>query len=223
MKKKLLAELAVGLMAIGMMASNTNAAPITKPHTFANGTTTDATQVNANFDTVYTQVNTNSDNIAALQTKGLSTRIVTNGSARNTASPWGSEFITASCGNDEILTGGSCNASHISFSYATTNYGVVRHCLVAGNSIAGASVTDTGFDSASKYGPPITVYAICLSQTGGVIAPSSAMQVQSTTSRSALQTSSNEIGTPDEEAQQAILQIERQMEEYSLAREKGKP
>lgn len=60
-------------------------AKITKPHNFQNGTKANANEVNANFDTVYNEVNGNldSDNVkdgglSIAKTSGLETRLATN-------------------------------------------------------------------------------------------------------------------------------------------------
>src|SRR5690242_7983181 len=44
------------------------AGSIVKPYTFTNGSTADANQVNADFDTVYSQTNKNTANISSLST-----------------------------------------------------------------------------------------------------------------------------------------------------------
>lgn len=53
LKKSLLTMAAVVALSIGQASAET----ITKPHTFSSGTTIKSSEVNANFDTVYTQVN----------------------------------------------------------------------------------------------------------------------------------------------------------------------
>jgi len=54
------------IIQIIFLSAFANAEDILKPYTFTNGTTADATQVNANFDTVYSRTNNNTRDISTL-------------------------------------------------------------------------------------------------------------------------------------------------------------
>ncbi len=73
-----------------------------------------------------------------------------------------SEVITVSCNWDEVLTGGSCGAYSMNNNSSTTNWGVVHECGLAGNTVVGAAYSWFLLHDNNKYGPPISVYAICL-------------------------------------------------------------
>lgn len=146
---------------------------ISKPYTFSNGGTADANQVNANFDTIYQQTNVNSANIATA-VKSVKFRNVTASYAYNAGNYIGSLVPVAACGTGEVLTGGTCSCSHASFNSATTNFGLLWNCDMVGNAVLGMCGTNAIVYSSAKYGPPITVTAVCASVTsvGGVAAKS---------------------------------------------------
>lgn len=148
-------------MALATVAA---AGSINKPYTFSNGGTADANQVNANFDRVYQQTNVNSANIATA-VKSLNIRKVTVSQAYNAANYVGSQVPTAACGAGEVLTGGTCSCTHDSFNSVTTNYGLLWNCMIIGNSVVGMCGTNAISYSATKFGPPITVTAVCASVT----------------------------------------------------------
>lgn len=140
------------------------AGSITKPYTFANGAPADANQVNANFDTVYQQTNRNSSDIA-VAVRSVNLRKVIVSRPYNATNYIGSEVPNAACGAGEVLTGGSCSCTHDSFSAATTNYGLVWTCDFIGNSVLGMCGANSTVMSTYKFGPPITVTAVCASVT----------------------------------------------------------
>lgn len=139
-------------------------ATITKPYTFSNGATADANQVNANFNTVYQQTNVNTANIATA-INSITARKVNVSSPYNSSNFVASQALTAICGTGEVLTGGSCSCTHSSMNTATTNYGLVWGCETIGNSIVGMCGTNAITYSQTKYGPPITITAVCASIT----------------------------------------------------------
>ena len=81
----------------------------------------------------------------------------------NTSLSAGSEAVVATCLANEYLTGGTCSCYSGEFDSSTTNSGTVFVCEVAGNHIVGACTADYGIWDDLKYGPPITVHAICIS------------------------------------------------------------
>ncbi len=97
-----------------------------------------------------------------LNTAELNTTTRTNYSDKGTS--YGSqvsEVITVSCNNDELITGGSCSSQSDDNDSSTTNWGVLHSCTIAGNSIIGSAYADALVYDANKFGPAITVYAIC--------------------------------------------------------------
>ncbi|SHH63448.1 carbohydrate-binding protein [Desulfofustis glycolicus] len=81
---------------------------------------------------------------------------------QNTASSITSEFGTVECNVGETLISATCSAAAPSFDNSTTNYGVLWTCDIAGNTAYGASSADALFFDDTLYGPPITIYAVCL-------------------------------------------------------------
>ena len=164
-----------GIIQVIFITAFAVAANITKPNTFTNGTTADASQVNANFDTAYGQINKNTANISTLATSvanaitNFSTRTVSSGYPYYASTPYTSNTSTTTCGTGEIITGGTCTCNHTSFSSATTNWGVLVFCSISGNSVLGACFSDNSV-ATYKFGPPITTYAVCAStnKTGSI-------------------------------------------------------
>jgi len=209
-----------GIIQVIFITAFAVAANITKPNTFTNGTTADASQVNANFDTAYGQINKNTANISTLATSvanaftGLSTRIVTNGYAYNASNYIGSQISATSCGTGEIITGGTCSCEHTNYRSTTTNFGIASHCGFAGNTIIGFCVTDYGSEYTYKYGPPITTYAVCMSvNTAG------AVPLAKIVTKSAEAINSE---PPNAELEAAIEKMKREMEEYVRMRQDTK-
>lgn len=159
-----------------LLATFASAADIIKPYTFVNGATADANQVNANFDTVYGQTNINTSNINMLANSnitGISSRIVSSGSAYYASGANVSALSVTSCAADEYITGGSCSCTHANFNSTTTNWGVVNYCSPVGNSMVGSCFADAITYNQYKFGPPITTYSICatISKTLGKTVP----------------------------------------------------
>jgi hypothetical protein len=95
---------------------------------------------------------------------GLETQSFTTTSLGYTGFANVSEVLTATCPTDSILTGGGvvCNAGGLE-DWGTTNFGVVSGSTPAGNSYIGLCSADALTFNSAKFGPPIRVYATCLS------------------------------------------------------------
>ncbi len=97
----------------------------------------------------------------------LSTRTVTAGYSKGTSyQSYYSEIAAASCGLNEALVGGGVECNHKYMSLSTTNTGTIKTAIPVGRTYMGTCTADQGSAtySTSKYGPAITVYAICLSK-----------------------------------------------------------
>ena len=92
----------------------------------------------------------------------LNTTIRTNYSDSGTSYGSGiSEVISLTCNADEIITGGTCEATSENMNSDTTNWGVVDFCSIVDNSIIGSGVAWTMLHDPNKDGPAFTVYAVC--------------------------------------------------------------
>ncbi len=96
-------------------------------------------------------------------TSTLNTVVRSQVSSRNTANYIGSEIVISSCSVGEVLTGATCSSFSDNFNSSTTNFGVVWTCEIVGNSVLGVALASDLAMSVSKYGPPVTVYAVCAS------------------------------------------------------------
>lgn len=134
-----------------------------------------------------------------------STRIATAESNYNPYASYVSDIVVASCNIDELLVGGTCSSSSLGFDSFTTNYGVIRYCNISGASVIGGAVSDAGADSASKYGPPIKAYAICLTIGTASADSSTAMKVVSDSSTST-------------DLKKMISELKANLEEYETLR-----
>lgn len=124
-------------------------------------------------------------------------KYISNGNAES----WSvSGLKMSSCLNGETLTGGSCSASSTRHDSSITNWGVLWICDIVGNSIIGASVADHLGDN-RKYGPPITVNAVCTS--------TNSMSTREATKHSS-QEGANEQIQP--EVQAAMMALTEQLE-----------
>lgn len=121
------------------------------PNVFENGTVADADKINENFTALGTAI----DNIA------MSTTIRTVFSDKNTENSGGSEILNIACNAGEILIGGGCACSSNNHDYSTTNWGNLIYCYPYATSYIGGCFTSFSDWDNSKYGPAITVYAIC--------------------------------------------------------------
>ena len=123
-KKRLISSLiVVGLLLSIVVIAGT----VTKPHTFSDGTVISASQVNANFDTLFTLVNGNltSENIASIDASDITTgtidaaRIPNLDASKITAGTIDSSRIatstTAAPSKIILFTGGSSKGSGINF------------------------------------------------------------------------------------------------------------
>lgn len=72
-----------------------------------------------------------------------------------------SEVVTATCPTGSIMTGGGVRCNSDAFNSATTNFGVINASTPAGNSYLGACTSEGITYSTLKYGPAVTVYAVC--------------------------------------------------------------
>jgi len=136
----------------------------------------------------------------------LTTIVRMNYSSYDSSNNFGSEVITASCFSGEVLTGGGCDCwGNYTWNASTTNYGQMNSCAPAGNSMIGSCFTSVSDASLLKFGPPVTVYAVCAPSTLPSSAQASALTA-SVLSESSLQ-SDNKSGTPDAAAQSMIDSI----------------
>lgn len=139
------------IISLFVAASTTYAAP----YTFSEGEVVSASKMNANFSALESAINSSSN---------ISRRVVIESAVKGISYSWYfSEMITASCGANEILSGGSCSCAHNDWNSSTTNTGAVSFCDFFGNTVLGSCESDGYFGDSNKYGPPITVYAVCLS------------------------------------------------------------
>jgi hypothetical protein len=72
-----------------------------------------------------------------------------------------SEVATATCPTESIMTGGGVQCSSDNFNSSTTNFGVINSSAPAGNSYLGGCYADALSYSTLKFGPAITVFAVC--------------------------------------------------------------
>jgi len=91
----------------------------------------------------------------------LSTVKVFSSSDRNLSFNVASETILATCPPKSIVTGGGVDCLSLNFDSSTTNYGVVITSNPVGNGYVGTCGADGLFYDNNKFGPPITVFALC--------------------------------------------------------------
>lgn len=73
-----------------------------------------------------------------------------------------SESIVATCPIGSVMTGGGVKCSSDNANFSTTNFGVINWSIPTGNSFLGSCSADAITYSSLLYGPPVTVYAVCL-------------------------------------------------------------
>ena len=96
---------------------------------------------------------------------GLTATIRMSYSSFNEIQSGASEVVTASCYGGEVLTGGGCDCQgNYTYNSDTTNYGFVNACIPAGNSMIGGCLVGAANIDVSKWGPPVTAYAICVTE-----------------------------------------------------------
>lgn len=145
MKKRILAV-------IGLAAPMV-AGAVEVPNVFVSGQIATAAAVNKNFSTL----------ASAINKLGIKTAVYTVHSDANTAAGAYavSEVLTATCPAGTVLTGGSVSCDTDNSDITTTNYGIPLSVSMAGDSVVGACWIETLTYKAYKYGPAITVYAVC--------------------------------------------------------------
>lgn len=80
-----------------------------------------------------------------------------------TYAPYFSEIITVTCPYNTLIVGGGVMCSSENYNSSTSNtIAFTKSHNPAGNSFIGTCMADVSTINTSKYGPPITVYAICL-------------------------------------------------------------
>ena len=133
----------------------------------------------------------------------LNTTIRTNYSDMGTSyGSTGSEIVSVSCNADEIITGGTCEATSENMNSDTTNWGVVHACDIADNFILGNGYADFILYDPNKYGPAFTVHAVCA-------------KLNSTIGK----TSSKEALSSSGSLEDAKAKLQTEMEEYKQAYE----
>lgn len=144
---------------------------------FQNGQVANAEDVNANFQELSSRADANSTAIltiaSALDNAYRATEVVFSSVAFSTS--YGSslsEVLSATCPAGSTLVGGGVQCSTPLTNFATTNAGVVESTIPAGNSIIGTCAANGLSWNSLKFGPGITVRAICL-VTGTFISNSS--------------------------------------------------
>ena len=198
------------LLLFGFSASAVNI-----PNTFTANAPASASEVNANFSALSVAVDANTSDIGVVANSLNSVITDLTSAYRFTAIYYTSynysftfgsstsEVASATCPTGSILVGGGVECRTDLANWSTTNFGVVNATLPVGNTILGGCTAEALTYSALKWGPPVTVRAICLSPAiipvqakGSIVAGKSAGQ-----------------GEPSEEA---LLAIEKMKEELLL-------
>lgn len=73
-----------------------------------------------------------------------------------------SKVAAITCPSGSIMSGGGVRCSSNNVDYTTTNYGVVHWSTPSDNSYIGSCVADATTYMGTKFGPPVTAYAVCL-------------------------------------------------------------
>ena len=103
-----------------------------------------------------------------------SVRVSTESDA-NVDSSFNSETLLATCPTGSIMSGGGVKCSSDNDDFSTTNFGLLFSSIPSGNSYLGTCFADALTFSSDKFGPPVTVYAVCLSDEGAVTAQSASV------------------------------------------------
>lgn len=145
---------------IGALVGFNCNAEVLVPHTFSEGTPAKASEVNQNFTALKEGIDTNLSIQESQYVRSQDHYSWYNyhDGASNT-----SEVAVASCPVGTVVTGGSVECSGEDTNHAFTNFGLVTSSAPAGNSWIGACYADALTHSSTKYGPGITVHAMCTS------------------------------------------------------------
>jgi hypothetical protein len=81
-----------------------------------------------------------------------------------------SDVVTATCPIGSVMTGGGLWCSSDNFNSSITNWGVINASFPSGNSFIGSCYADALTYSSAKFGPPVTVYAVCLQAASSGVA-----------------------------------------------------
>ncbi len=143
-------------VAILIFAAFTFLAPIAHavPNTFSAGESVSASKMNQNFTALE---NALGNTISQLT-------ITTRYAGYNFGTTYGSlasEVATASCLEDEVITGGTCSCITENSNFNNTNFGQVSFCTIAGNNIVGSCMANSMVYDDGLYGPPISIFINC--------------------------------------------------------------
>lgn len=141
--------------AISMMICSTGFAGDIVPNTFSAGDTVSASRMNQNFEALENAVE------GAMGDVFIAVR--QNGAAYETSSWAVSDVMSIQCNSGELLTGGMCSPSHPDRNADTTNLGYVVSCAITPTAVIGFSAAIFDIADTGKYGPAITVQAVCAS------------------------------------------------------------
>ncbi len=134
------------------------------PNTFTDGSPALAEEVNENFDVLEDAIDTNTDAVlglaAYLDQRYIVTESYISSYNFNADSPFSSQITAAVCPVGTALLGGGVACFGENTNYNTTNVGLLASGTPDGNSYLGLCFATDTADS-SKFGPGITVTAIC--------------------------------------------------------------
>ena len=113
-----------------------------------------------------------------------------------------SEVIMVTCPFGTIMSGGGTTCNSNNFNSSTTNFGVIESDHPLENSFIGNCVSNGLFHSDFKFGPPVTVRAVCLSSTNATAlqATNAGVATLQSTSVAIEDSSQPQQGEPSEEA-----------------------
>lgn len=159
------------------------------PNTFVAGETATAEAVNSNFTALANAINKMQTNTTtSIET---TTRHVV--SDKNTDRTTTSELLSVSCLSGEILISGGCECYSENYDQVMSNYWASLHtCRPFSNGYSGYCLVGYADWDPDKYGPPITVYAICAKISNNKV---------------------NKTQT-NEDSTETIERIQKQMDEY---------
>lgn len=128
------------------------------PNTFVAGETATAEAVNSNFTLLANAIN----KMQTTPTTSIETTRRKKFSAKNTENTSTSEILSVFCLDEEILIGGGCECYSENYDRIMSNWwSALNVCRPFNNGYAGYCLVGYADWDPDKYGPPITVYAIC--------------------------------------------------------------
>lgn len=143
------------IMSISLLLTSYIYAGDIVPNIFKPGDIVSASKMNQNFEAL--------ENSFSNAIESVTTTVRVNGAPFNTDSWAISKIFTVQCNPGEVLTGGNCTSVHADQDLDTTNIGIIASCVITETSVLGASVVFPEISDLLKFGPPITVQAICAS------------------------------------------------------------